>query len=317
MPKKKIDIIVPCYNEEQCVELFYSRITEVFEKIEGYVFSILFVDDGSRDSTLQIIKNLAENVSKAGRNKIRYISFSRNFGKEAAMIAGLEHCDGDLVAVMDVDLQHPPELLERMIEAIEEGYDSCAAMRVTRSGEGIVRNFFSRQFYHIMNKLTVIDLVQGSTDYRLMRREVAEAVALLRENERFTKGIYAWVGFKTKWIPYENRERAAGKTKWSFKNLFNYAGNGIIAFATTPLRGIVYLGIVITVVSVIYALKVLWGSVVYGGDRTGFATIIILMLFLGGVILTTLGMIGEYVARIYMEVKNRPLYITRETNIDE
>lgn len=313
MMKKKVDIVVPCYNEEQCIQLFYKKMDEVFEKIEGYNYSILFVDDGSKDLTLKVIKELAQNVSDG---KIRYISFSRNFGKESAMVAGLEHCDGDLIAVMDADLQHPPELLLEMIEAVEiEGYDCCAARRADRNGETIVRSFFSRQFYRIMNKLTVIDLVQGSTDFRLMKREVAEAVVRLRENERFTKGIYAWVGFKTKWIPYENVERIAGKSKWSFKNLFNYAGNGIIAFATTPLRGIIYLGIIITIISVLYAIQIIWGAIVCGGERTGFATIIVLMLFLGGVILITLGMIGEYVARIYMEVKNRPLYITRETNI--
>lgn len=313
MMKKKVDIVVPCYNEEQCIQLFYDKIDEVFITIKEYDYSILFVDDGSKDLTLQVIKELVQNVP-AG--KVRYISFSRNFGKESAMVAGLEHCDGDLIAVMDADLQHPPELLIEMIDAIElEEYDCCAARRADRNGEAIVRSFFSRQFYRIMNKLTIIDLVQGSTDFRLMRREVAEAIVQLRENERFIKGIYAWVGFKTKWIPYENVERAAGKSKWSFKNLFNYAGNGIIAFATTPLRGIVYLGIIITIISVLYAIYIIWGTIAGGGERTGFATIIVLMLFLGGVILMTLGMIGEYVARIYMEVKRRPLYITRETNV--
>ena len=217
---------------------------------------------------------------------------------------------------MDADLQHPPALLIEMIRVIEEeGYDCCAARRKNRKGEPMIRKFFSNQFYHIINKLTVIDLVQGSTDFRLMKREMARAVASLTENERFTKGIYAWVGYRTKWIDYENVERAAGKSKWSFHSLFNYAGNGIIAFATTPLRGIVYLGIIVTIISILYAAYVVLNAIMYGGVGSGFTTLIVLITFFSGIILTTLGMIGEYVARIYMEVKNRPLYIVKETNL--
>ncbi len=308
-----IEIIVPCYNEEQCVELFCNKICEIFDAMEKFDFIITFIDDGSKDATLSTIKNMSARMLKG---KVQYISFSRNFGKESAIYAGLSNCTGDYIAVMDADLQHPPELLIEMIRIIEEeGYDCCAARRKNRRGEPIIRKFFSNQFYHIMNKLTIIDLVQGSTDFRLMKREMADAVASLTENERFTKGIYAWVGYKTKWIDYENVERAAGKSKWSFHSLFNYAGNGIIAFATTPLRGIVYLGIIVTIVSIIYAAYVVFKAVMYDGVRSGFTTLIVLITFFSGIILTTLGMIGEYVARIYMEVKNRPLYIVKEANL--
>lgn len=263
MERKRIEIIAPCYNEEQCIELFCRRIEDVFSRIEGYDFSILFVDDGSEDATLQIIKNMAENMY---RGKVRYLSFSRNFGKESAMAAGLENSDGDLIAVMDVDLQHPPELLYEMIEAVEtEGYDCCAARRVTRDGEGVIRSFLSRSFYHVINMLTEIDLIPGGTDYRLMKKEVAEAIVSLPERERFTKGIYSWIGFKTKWISYHNVERAAGQSKWSVRHLFGYAGSGIIAFATAPLRGVIYLGVIVTAIAVAYAGNVIWGEIHTGG----------------------------------------------------
>ncbi len=311
--KQIIEIIVPCYNEEQCVELFYNKICAVFDRMQKFDFIITFIDDGSKDATLNAIKDLSV---KAMKGNVQYISFSRNFGKESAIYAGLSNCSGDYIAVMDADLQHPPELLIEMIRVIEEeGYDCCAARRKNRKGEPMIRKFFSNQFYHIINKLTVIDLVQGSTDFRLMKREMARAVASLTENERFTKGIYAWVGYRTKWIDYENVERAAGKSKWSFHSLFNYAGNGIIAFATTPLRGIVYLGIMVTIISILYAAYVVLNAIMYGGVGSGFTTLIVLITFFSGIILTTLGMIGEYVARIYMEVKNRPLYIVKETNL--
>lgn len=218
--------------------------------------------------------------------------------------------------VMDADLQHPPALLPDMLKAIEEdGYDSCAAQRTNRKGEPIVKSFFSRAFYHIINRMTVIDLVPGGTDYRMMTRQMADAVVSLAERERFTKGIYAWVGFKTKWIPYENVARIAGKSKWSFANLFNYAGSGIIAFATTPLRGAIWMGMIIVAVAAIYAVYTATNVLMYPEQSTGRATIILIMLFLGGVIITILGMIGEYLARIYMEVKQRPIYIVKESNL--
>lgn len=312
--KKTIEIVVPCYNEEECVSLFYDRIKNVFtDALSQYAFRVLFVDDGSKDKTLEKVKELADSV---GDDIVQYLSFSRNFGKESAIYVGLANSAGDYVVVMDADLQHPPELLPEMLKAIEEdGYDSCAAQRTNRKGEPIVKSFFSKSFYHIMNRMTVIDLVPGSTDYRMMTRQMADAVVSLGERERFTKGIYAWVGFKTKWIPYENVARAAGKSKWSFSGLFNYAGNGIIAFATTPLRGVIWMGMMIVLIAAIYAVYTATYVLMYPERSTGRATIILIMLFLGGVIITILGMIGEYLARIYMEVKQRPIYIVKESNL--
>lgn len=313
---KKVELIVPCYNEEKCIKLFYDKVKEVFSQIPQYSFVITFVDDGSKDNTLDEIKRTMEFAKKG---EIQYIALSRNFGKEAAIYAGLSRSQGDYVALLDADLQHPPELLLQMLDAIEnEGYDCASARRCTRKGEPIIRSMFSRAFYHVINHVTVIDLVPGSTDYRLMKRSVVEAIISMPERERFTKGIYAWVGFKNKWIEYENVERIAGRTSWNFFGLIRYAYSGFVAFATTPLRGVIYFGMVIVLISVVYGIKM--GIAAFNtpsAERTGYATLIILMLFLGGVIITILGMIGEYLARIYMEVKNRPIYFARESNISD
>ena len=313
---KTIELIVPCYNEEKCIALFYNRIEKVFSEMPGYDFIITYIDDGSKDHTMEEIKKV---VALADEKKVRYISLSRNFGKEAAIYAGLSKCTGDYVALIDADLQHPPELLKQMIIAIEEeGYDCASARRISRKGEPFIRSMFSKAFYHIINYITVIDLVPGSTDYRLMKRNVVEAIVSMTERERFTKGIYAWVGFKNKWIEYENVERAAGSTTWNFWGLVRYAYSGFLAFATTPLRGVIYLGMLIVLASIIFGIYIYVGALkTPGAERTGYSSIIILMLFLGGVIITILGMIGEYMARIYMEVKNRPIYFARETNIGQ
>lgn len=314
--KKTIELIVPCYNEEKCVALFYNRIKEVFAEMPEYDFIITYIDDGSKDHTMKEIKKV---VSTADTGKVQYISLSRNFGKESAIYAGLSKCTGDYVALLDADLQHPPELLKEMLVAIEEeGYDCASARRVSRKGEPFIRSMFSKAFYHIINHITVIDLVPGSTDYRLMKRSVVEAIVSMTERERFTKGIYAWVGFKNKWIEYENVERAAGSTTWNFWGLVRYAYSGFIAFATTPLRGVIYFGMLIVLLAIYFAVKIYLGALhTPDAQRTGYASIMILMLFLGGVIITILGMIGEYMARIYMEVKNRPIYFSRETNIGQ
>ena len=313
---KIIELIVPCYNEDKCVKLFYNRIKEVFSEMPKYDFIITYIDDGSKDHTMDEIKEV---VASADTGRVQYISLSRNFGKEAAIYAGLSKCTGDYVALLDADLQHPPELLKEMIVAIEEeGYDCASARRVSRKGEPYIRSLFSRAFYHIINQITVIDLVPGSTDYRLMKRSVVEAIVSMTERERFTKGIYAWVGFKNKWIEYENVERAAGSTTWNFWGLVRYAYSGFLAFATTPLRGVIYFGMLIILISIIGALYIYVGAIkTPDTERTGYASIMILMLFLGGVIIAILGMIGEYMARIYMEVKNRPIYFARETNIGQ
>ncbi|MBQ6993315.1 MAG: glycosyltransferase family 2 protein [Lachnospiraceae bacterium] len=311
---KTIELIVPCYNEEECIGLFYKRICQVFQELPGFDFIITYIDDGSKDCTLEEIKKV---VVSSNQGKVQYISLSRNFGKESAIYAGLSKCTGDYVALLDADLQHPPELLKQMIVAIEEeGYDCASARRVSRKGEPIIRSMFSKAFYHIINRITVMDLVPGSTDYRLMRRNVVEAIVSMTERERFTKGIYSWVGFKNKWIEYENVERVAGSTTWNFWGLLRYAYTGFIAFAATPLRGVVYFGMLIVLISILMAIYIGMGALKTANtERTGYASIMILMLFLGGVIITILGMIGEYMARIYMEVKNRPIYFARETNI--
>ena len=312
--KKVIEIIVPCYNESACVELFYEKITELFANtLTAYDYRLLFIDDGSGDDTLSKIKKLCEEDSE---DRLHYVSLSRNFGKEPAIYVGLSHATGDYVAVMDADLQHPPELLPEMIRCIEEeGYDSCAARRVNRKGEGVVRSFLSRTFYHVMNQLTGLGLMSGSTDYRLMTRQMTRAVVSLSERERFTKGIYNWVGFKTKWIPYQNVQRVAGTSKWSISKLFNYASSGIIAFAATPLRACVWLGMIIVIGAVVYGIDTAAKVLMHPENSNGRATIVLIMLFLGGVIITILGMMGEYLARIYMEVKQRPIYIVRESDL--
>lgn len=311
---KTVELIVPCYNEENCVSLFYDSIREVFEELKDFQFIITFVDDGSRDNTLMEIKKI---VKRADKGKVQYIALSRNFGKESAIYAGLSQSVGDYVALMDADLQHPPRLLIQMIDAIEnEGYDRATARRVSRKGEPVIRSFFSKSFYRIINHVTSMELMPGSTDYCLMKRSVAEAIVSMGERERFTKGIYSWVGYKNKWIEYENVERAAGSTKWSFWGLVRYAYSGFIAFATTPLRGVIYLGLIITICSFIYAATIYIDAVRNPmAERTGYASMMVVMLFLGGVIITILGMIGEYLARIYMEVKSRPIYFERESNI--
>lgn len=311
---KTIDVIIPCYNESSCVKLIYSALEGVFSsKLKEYDWSVIYVDDGSSDNTLTEIKELAD---KYNSDKVSYISFARNFGKEAAIYAGLENSSGDYVALMDADLQHPPELLVEMAEALESGeYDCAAARRVSRKGEPPIRSAFSREFYHAINWATGMHLVPGMTDYRLMTRKVADAIVSLREHERFIKGIYSWVGFRTKWIEYENVERAAGKSKWSFNGLWDYAKSGIIAFAVTPLRGVIWLGMLVVAVSLVYGILVLHSSLFGARSWTDTTTIILLLLFLGGVIITILGVIGEYLARIYMEVKDRPIYVERETNM--
>lgn len=314
--RKSIELIVPCYNEQECIELFYKRIVEVFNKgrLADYDFIITFIDDGSKDDTMLEIKKVVDNAT-AGR--IQYISLSRNFGKESALYAGLSKASGDYICVLDADLQHPPELIEDMIAAIEdEGYDCVSARRVARKGDSLFRRFFSKLFFSIINKITVMELVPGGTDYRLMKRKVAEAIVSLPETERFTKGIYSWIGFNNKWIEYKDVERVAGKTTWSFRGLVKYAMSGFVAFATTPLRGIIYFGSIITCLSIIFGIYT--AVVAFNtpqAERTGYATIVLLIIFFSGIIITILGIIGEYMAKIYTEVKHRPIYLARETNI--
>lgn len=317
---RQIIVIVPCYEEAGCIRLLYEQLEDVFENsLKGaYSYKILFVNDGSRDKTLQEIKDLEKSCNNGC---IKYLSFARNFGKEAALYAGFETAindpEVDYIAVMDADLQHPPHLLIEMVDAIEnKGYDCAGARRVSRKGEGKIKSFLSGMFYRVINYVTAMHLVPGMTDYRLMKRQVVEAIVSMHERERFTKGIYSWIGFDTLWIDYENVERAAGESKWSVRGLWNYAKSGFIAFAVTPLRGVVYLGMCTVLVAFIYAIMLL--NETLSGRRVwqDTTTIILLLLFFFGVVITILGIIGEYIARVYMEVKGRPIYIVKETNIE-
>lgn len=311
---KTIELIVPCYNEGKMINLFYSTTTDIVSKINGYIFSFIFVDDGSKDDTLPKIRELAKN----NRN-VKYISFSRNFGKEAAMYAGLKASTADAVAVIDADLQHPPELIETMLKAVfEEGYDSCSARRVSRKGEPKLRSMFSRLFYKIINKMSEVEIIDGAVDFRMMKREMVNAVCNLSEKQRFSKGIFCWVGFNTKWIEFKNVERIAGQSKWSFWSLFKYAVDGIVAFTTAPLKIINLIGIFVSGLSFLYLLVEFIKKLILGkAVLAGYTSLIMVMLFIGGIIITSLGIIGEYLAKMYIEVKNRPVFITRETNIKD
>lgn len=312
MDQKHIEIIVPCFNEESCVELVYQAIHNIAKTIEAYRISILYVDDGSEDHTLKNIKDICR---KAETNEIRYISFARNFGKEAAIYAGLKSSKADYIALMDADLQHPPELLMDMVKGIEEGYECCGARRVNRNGEPWIRSAFSALFYKMISKMTATQMEQGTTDYRLMSRRFVDAVLSMSETNRFTKGIFAWVGFQTKWITYENVERAAGSTKWSFSGLIRYAVNGFMSFATTPLRGAVYLGFLVMLLAFVYGIIVFVSALNSDRARTGYASLMFVLLMLGSIIILLLGVIGEYLARIYLEVKKRPIYIAKEEKL--
>lgn len=309
---KKIEIIVPCYNEQECVNLFYHKTVEETAKIKDCEISFLFIDDGSKDKTLQEIIKLTEQY---GNDNIKYISFSRNFGKEAAIFAGLSKADRDYIVLMDADLQHPPKLIKSMYEKILEGYDCCGARRTDRKGEPVIRSFFSRKFYSVMNKMAGLDMVQGGSDFRMMTAQVAQAVISMQEKERFTKGMLSWIGFNTYWLEYENVERVAGETKWSFIGLLKYAVNGILCFATTPLRIAIYLGLTIDIITVIYTIWVFLQAFNPASERTGFSTLVILISFFSGIIIMLLGVIGEYLSRIYMEVKNRPIFIVKSSNL--
>ena len=307
---KKISVVVPCYNEEEVLNIFYDEICRVSKQMSEYDFQFVFVDDGSKDRTLEIMKGLAEKDER-----VLYISFSRNFGKESAMFAGLSNADGDYVAIMDADMQDPPSLLPEMTADLEAGeYDSVATRRVSRIGEPPVRSFFARIFYKIINRISDADIVDGARDYRLMKREMVDAIIEMNEYNRFSKGIFGWVGFKTKWITYENVERAAGTTKWNFWQLLKYSIDGIINFSLVPLNIASYCGFVFTFISFVMLLFVFIRRLIFGDPVSGWASLVCIILFIGGVQLFCMGIIGQYLAKNYMESKRRPHYIVRETN---
>lgn len=310
---KLVSLIVPCYNEEQALPLFYEQTLRVVEQLPAYDFELILVDDGSRDGTLRVAKELA-----ARDARVRFLSFSRNFGKESAMYAGLLNASGDFVAFMDADLQDPPALLPQMLTALtEEGYDAAAARRQTRTGEGRIRSFLSRRFYSMMNRLTHMEIVQGARDFRLMTRAYVNALLALSERCRFTKGLFSWVGFRTKWISYENVERVAGETKWSMTQLFRYALEGIIAFSVAPLSFASLLGTAFCGISLLGFLFVFFRALFCGDPVAGWPSLVCILLFASGIQLFSLGMVGQYLARVYTETKRRPLYICRESNLPE
>ena len=304
-----LSLVVPCYNEEETIPVFYQKICEIQDRIDA-VLEFCFVDDGSTDQTLSVLKTLREQDSR-----VHYVSFSRNFGKEAGLLAGLEISNGDYVVTMDVDLQDPPSLLPEMYAIVsdpENEYDSAAARRVDRTGEPVLRSFFAKQFYRIINRLSSTEIVDGSRDYRMMTRQMANAVINDREYNRFSKGIFSWVGFHTKWIEYHNVERSAGSTKWSFSTLFKYSVEGILAYSTVPLVLSSCLGFLMCFGSLAAFLYTLLRNVFTGFPFEAWSSMICVLIFTSGLILLSLGIIGLYISRIYLETKKRQIYIIRE-----
>ena len=313
MNMKRIEMIVPCFNEGDVLELFYKEVTPVMQSLKGFDYSFIFVNDGSRDNTLELIKAFAEKDSH-----VKYISFSRNFGKESAMLAGLRNSTADLVGILDADLQHSPALIPEMVKAVtEEGYDIAAAKRSDRKGESGFKSLLSGAFYKVANKLTEVEIDPGAQDFRIMKRKVVLSIVSMAEHNRFTKGIFSFVGFSTKWFSHENRERAAGETKWSIVKLFKYALDGILGFSNAPLKLSFWSGSLSFAFGVIYGLIFVIRRIIEHERFISVNLIIALICAVGGLILICLGIIGEYLARIYTEVKNRPMYIIDETNIGE
>lgn len=313
MAQEVLSIVVPCYNEEVVLAAFYDAITKIAEQISDKVTcEFLFIDDGSKDGTLSLIKEYA-----AKDERVHYIAFSRNFGKEAGIYAGLQNAIGDYVVVMDADLQHPPEYIPEMLQNIQSGeYDSVAMRRLDRKGEKRIKAWFSKQFYKLNQKISGVDIPEGATDYRMMRRTMVDAVLSLNEVNRFTKGIFTWVGFRTLWIPYHNVERPAGESKWSFWGLVKYSLNGIVAFSTVPLAIASVLGAICCVISLLMVLFYVLKTLIIGDPVAGFPTLITVILFLGGVQLLMIGILGQYLSKTYMEVKHRPMYIAREQKLE-
>ena len=307
-----VSLMVPCYNEQEALPFLYDALCKVMEECAQYEYELIFVNDGSRDKTLSLLKELAVKDSR-----VRYISFSRNFGKEAAMYAGLSAAKGEWIGLLDADMQDPPSLLPQMFQALEnDECDIIATRRVSRKGEPPIRSWFARRFYHLINRFTDVEIVDGARDFRVMRRPVVDAILSLSERQRFSKGIFAWVGFRTKWLEYENIERVAGETKWSFWKLFRYAIEGIVSFTTAPLRLATIIGFLTSLGAFIYLLYYFIHAIIYRiWDKVaGYPSLLSFMLFLGGMVLMALGIIGEYLAKTYNEVKRRPLYVIAEDN---
>lgn len=313
MSKKLISIVVPCYNEEPTLEILYKELNRISGDMSEYDFEYVFVNDGSKDRTLPILKEMA-----ATDKRVKYVSFSRNFGKEAGLLAGLKHAKGDFVATMDADMQDPPALLPEMVAYVESGeYDNAATRRVTRKGEPVIRSFFARSFYKLMRKITDIEIVDGARDYRVMNRAMVDSIIALQEYNRFSKGIFAWVGYETKWIEFENVERSAGETKWSFWKLFKYSIDGIVSFSDAPINIASWLGIIMTGVSFLAMVFLFLRALIFGDPVAGWPSLACIMTFIAGVQLFVMGVMGQYISKTYMEVKRRPHYIVKDTNCEE
>ena len=308
-----ISVVVPCYNEQGALPFYYDKMKEVMALLPELSFEIIIVDDGSTDGTLEATKQLAKSDER-----IRYISFSRNFGKEAAMYAGLKNASGKYTAIMDADLQDPPEMLPEMYRVItEEGYDAVGTRRVTRKGEPPVRSFFARKFYKIMSRISKANMVDGARDYRLMNRKYVDALLSLGEYNRFSKGLFGWVGFKVKWLEFENVNRIAGETKWSFGQLFLYSLDGIVAFSNVPLYMASIAGIGSFIAAIAAMIFIIVRRLVFGDPVAGWASTVVIILFIGGIQLLSIGILGLYLSKLYLEAKNRPIYLLDETNIKD
>ena len=308
-----ISVIVPCFNEEAGLPYFFPEIRKLANKMfanYGILFEILFIDDGSEDKTLELLRELA-----VEDDRVHYIAFSRNFGKEAAIYAGMQNISGDYVVLMDADLQHPPAMVEEMYKALENGdYDIAAARRVSRKGEPPIRSFFASCFYWLINRISKAEFVDGASDYRMLSYRAINAVLTMAEYNRFSKGIFGWIGFKTKWLEYENVKRVAGDTKWSFWKLFLYSLEGIVAFSTVPLAIASVMGILFCLVALTWMMVIIVKTLIWGDPVAGYPTLACLLLLIGGSIQLSLGIIGQYLAKTYLETKDRPVYIVKETN---
>ncbi len=309
----KLSLVIPAYNEEQSIPIFYKEMQNIISDMTNIDVEYLFVDDGSGDKTLEVLRDLNKNDSS-----VHYISFSRNFGKEAAIYAGLEKVTGDYVAIMDADLQDPPALIPEMLQIVmEEGYDCVGTRRINRKGEPPIRSWFARLFYKVINKLSKTEIVDGARDFQLMNRKIVKAVLSMGEYNRFSKGIFGWVGFKKKWLEYENVERAAGESKWSFFSLLVYALNGIVAFSTAPLVISSILGILFCLAAFVFIVVIVVRTLVFGDPTAGWPSMICILLLVSGVQLLCIGILGQYVAKTYLETKRRPLYLIQEEILDK
>ncbi len=308
---EKITVVVPCYNEEAALGAFYREITAVAKEMSEVDFEFLFINDGSKDRTLETIKRFAQQDER-----VKYVSFSRNFGKEAGIYAGLESASGDYVVVMDADLQDPPALLPEMYRYIkEEGYDCVGSRRVDRKGEPPIRSFFARKFYRLINRISDANVVDGARDFQMMNRDVVQAILSMKEYNRFSKGIFGWIGYRKKWLEYENIARVAGETKWSFWKLFLYAMEGIVAFSTAPLVISSVVGLGCCILAFVMIFVIIFRTLCFGDPTAGWPSLVCIILLLSGIQMLGIGILGQYLAKTYLETKRRPIYLVRESNV--